>query len=287
LSAPAPTVVIADDHQITRLGVRMALLGDGFDVVGEAEDGQGAVEVVLARAPDVCLLDISMPGGGLEAAATISERAPSTAVVMLTVSDSTEDVLAALRAGAVGYLPKDTRPDRLAAALCGVLKGEAALPRALVGRVLSEFRGLSAPNDPLRVGGVELTGDPQAAAGGQDDTRDRRAAVALADHRPAPHLDGRRKARSRRPRRCPARDRAALGRLEEAFAHGPDGRLDPCPDVELPEDVRDVLLDRVAADRELAADVRIAGAGHDQTQNLALALAERIGRPLPGGLGRL
>lgn len=157
MSAPAPTVVIADDHQITRLGVRMALLGDGFDVVGEAEDGHGAVEVVLARAPDVCLLDISMPGGGLEAAATISERAPSTAVVMLTVSDSTEDVLAALRAGAVGYLPKDTRPDRLAAALCGVLKGEAALPRALVGRVLSEFRGLSAPNDPLRVGGVELT----------------------------------------------------------------------------------------------------------------------------------
>jgi DNA-binding NarL/FixJ family response regulator len=152
-------VVIADDHQITRLGVRMALLGDGFDVVGEAEDSDGAVKAVLTREPDVCLLDISMPGGGLEAARHISERAPETAVVMLTVSDSTEDVLAALRAGAVGYLPKDTRPDRLAAALCGVLKGEAALPRALVGRVLSEFRGLSAPiADPLRVGGVELTG---------------------------------------------------------------------------------------------------------------------------------
>ncbi len=159
MSAPAPTVVIADDHQITRLGVRMALLGDGFDVVGEAEDSDGAVKAVLTREPDVCLLDISMPGGGLEAARHISERAPETAVVMLTVSDSTEDVLAALRAGAVGYLPKDTRPDRLAAALCGVLKGEAALPRALVGRVLSEFRGLSAPiADPLRVGGVELTG---------------------------------------------------------------------------------------------------------------------------------
>jgi DNA-binding NarL/FixJ family response regulator len=158
VSAPAPTVVIADDHQITRLGVRMALLGDGFDVVGEADDSAGAVEAVLSKAPDVCLLDIFMPGGGLEAARAINERAPSTAVVMLTVSDSTDDVLAALRAGAVGYLPKDTRPDRLAAALCGVLKGEAALPRALVGRVLSEFRVLSAPAaDPLRVGGVELT----------------------------------------------------------------------------------------------------------------------------------
>jgi DNA-binding NarL/FixJ family response regulator len=158
MSAPAPTVVIADDHQITRLGVRMALLGDGFDVVGEAEDRDGAINAVLAREPDVCLLDIYMPGGGLEAAQAIADRAPSTAVVMLTVSDSTEDILAALRAGAVGYLPKDTRPDRLAAALCGVLKGEAALPRALVGRVLSEFRGLSAPAaDPLRIGGVELT----------------------------------------------------------------------------------------------------------------------------------
>lgn len=158
MSAPVPTVVIADDHQITRLGVRMALLGDRFDVVGEAEDCDGAVRAVLAKEPDVCLLDIYMPGGGLEAAQAITERAPSTAVVMLTVSDSTEDVLAALRAGAVGYLPKDTRPDRLAAALCGVLKGEAALPRALVGRVLSEFRGLSSPTaDPLRIGGIELT----------------------------------------------------------------------------------------------------------------------------------
>jgi DNA-binding NarL/FixJ family response regulator len=158
MSGPAPTVVIADDHQITRLGVRMALLGDGFDVVGEAEDGPGALRTVLAKEPDVCLLDIRMPGCGLEAAQAISEQVPATAVVMLTVSDSTEDILAALRAGAVGYLPKDTRPDRLAAALCGVLKGEAALPRTLVGRVLSEFRGLGAPTiDPVRVGSVELT----------------------------------------------------------------------------------------------------------------------------------
>ena len=158
MSGAAPTVVIADDHQITRLGVRMALLGDGFDVVGEAEDSAGALSTVLAKEPDVCLLDIYMPGGGLEAAQAISDQAPATAVVMLTVSDSTEDILAALRAGAVGYLPKDTRPDRLAAALCGVLKGEAALPRTLVGRVLSEFRGLSTPTaDPVRVGGVELT----------------------------------------------------------------------------------------------------------------------------------
>jgi DNA-binding NarL/FixJ family response regulator len=158
VSDALPTVVVADDHQITRLGVRMALVSGGFDVVGEAADRDGAVSGVLAKRPDVCLLDIYMPGSGLAAAKTIAAEAPETSIVMLTVSDSTEDVLAALRAGAVGYLPKDTRPDRLAAALCGVLKGEAALPRALVGRVLSEFRGLTAAaDDPLRVGEIELT----------------------------------------------------------------------------------------------------------------------------------
>jgi len=74
------------------------------------------------------------------------------------VSTSTDDVLASLRAGAVGYLPKDTSPERLPAALCGVLKGEAALPRTLVGMVLNEFRDYTeAVADPVRVGEVQLT----------------------------------------------------------------------------------------------------------------------------------
>ena len=77
---------------------------------------------------------------------------------MLSASHGTDDVLAALRAGAVGYLPKDTRPDRLPDALRGVLKGEAALPRALVGAVLQELRGFTAPpEEPIRVGAVELS----------------------------------------------------------------------------------------------------------------------------------
>jgi len=156
--SPAPTIVIADDHQITRLGVRAALINGGFDVVGEAEDRDGAVREVLRSRPCVCLLDVCMPGSGLEAALAISLQAPETAIVMLTVSVRTTDVVAALRAGAVGYLPKDTRPDRLPAALCGVLKGEAALPRTLVGRVLSEFRELTVPvQDRVRVGEIELT----------------------------------------------------------------------------------------------------------------------------------
>jgi DNA-binding NarL/FixJ family response regulator len=154
----APTIAIADDHPAIRLGVRMALMRGGFDVVAEAADCEGAVSAVLRERPDVCLLDIRMPGGGIEAARRLAEAGSSALVVMLTVSDSTDDVLAALRAGAVGYLPKDTSPDRLPAAICGVLKGEAALPRALVGVVLHKYRDYTAATaDPVRVGEVELT----------------------------------------------------------------------------------------------------------------------------------
>lgn len=153
-----PTVVLADDHPVIRLGVRMALMRGGFEVLAEAADRDDAVEAVLREQPDVCLLDINMPGGGIEAAAILAKAAPATAVVMLTVSESPDDLLSALRSGAKGYLPKDTSPDRLPAALYGVLKGEAALPRTLVGRVLHEFRRLPAPTEsPVEVDGVELT----------------------------------------------------------------------------------------------------------------------------------
>jgi DNA-binding NarL/FixJ family response regulator len=153
-----PTVVLADDHPVIRLGVRMALMRGGFQVCAEAADRDGAVEAVLRERPDICLLDVYMPGGGIETAEILSRAAPATAIVMLTVSASPDDMLAALRSGAKGYLAKDTSPERLPAALCGVLKGEAALPRTLVGRVLHEFRHLPAPEAVLvRVDGVELT----------------------------------------------------------------------------------------------------------------------------------
>jgi DNA-binding NarL/FixJ family response regulator len=132
-------VLIADDHPPTRAGVRTALELAGFRVCAEVGSGAAALEAAVAHQPDVCLLDIHMPGSGLVAAAAIVEAVPSTAVVMLTVSRDDKDLFQALRAGAVGYLLKDTDPDRLPAALEGVLAGEAAMPRALVARVIEEF----------------------------------------------------------------------------------------------------------------------------------------------------
>jgi DNA-binding NarL/FixJ family response regulator len=133
-------VLVADDHPPTRAGVRAALSGGDFEVCAEAGDGPTAVEAALREKPDVCLMDIHMPGNGIEATEEIVRRLPDTAVVMLTVSRSDSDLFDALRVGARGYLLKDTDPERLPHALKGVLEGEAALPRRLVALVIEEFR---------------------------------------------------------------------------------------------------------------------------------------------------
>lgn len=133
-------MLIADDHALARAGVRQALLDAGFDVVAEVGDGAAALEAAVRERPELCLLDVHMPGSGIRAATEILDRLPDTAVVMLTVSRNDEDLFDALRAGAAGYLLKDTDPDRLPHALRGVLAGEAAVPRELMSRVIDEFR---------------------------------------------------------------------------------------------------------------------------------------------------
>ncbi len=132
-------VVVADDHLPTRAGVRAALETDGCEVVADVGDAAKAVAAALEHLPDVCVLDIHMPGGGIGAARQITSRLPGTAVVMFTASRDDDDLFEALRAGARGYLLKDTDPSRLGAALRGVLSGEAALPPALVLKVMAEF----------------------------------------------------------------------------------------------------------------------------------------------------
>ena len=136
-------VLVADDHAPTRAGVRASLGEEGFEVVGEASNARSAIKLAVELQPDVCLLDVHMPGGGIAAADEISRALPHCAVVMLTYSREDDDLFDSLRAGARGYLLKDMDPDRIGPALHGVLAGEAALPRSLVSRVLEEFQGRS------------------------------------------------------------------------------------------------------------------------------------------------
>jgi DNA-binding NarL/FixJ family response regulator len=135
------SVLIADDHAPTRGDIRSILEEDGrFSVLWEAGDAAAAVAAAVEGQPQVCLLDVRMPGGGVAAAWEISARLPDTKIVMLTVSSDDKDLFAALRAGASGYLLKDIAPDRLADALEAVLSGESALPGSLVAKLVAEFR---------------------------------------------------------------------------------------------------------------------------------------------------
>jgi DNA-binding NarL/FixJ family response regulator len=135
-------VLIADDHPPTRDDVRRAIEGDErLDVCASAADAAEAVQAALRERPDICLLDIRMPGSGLAAAWEIKARLPQAKIVMLTVSDEDNDLFAALRAGADGYLLKTMNLRRLPDALAGVCSGEAAIQRTLVARVLERFHG--------------------------------------------------------------------------------------------------------------------------------------------------
>jgi len=134
-------VLIADDHPPTRADMRVAVEQDPrFVVCAEVSDGAAAVEAALRERPDICLLDIRMPGSGIAATREITTRLPATRVVMITVSLDDEDLFNALRAGAMGYLLKDIDPRRLPHALSDVLAGRAAIPRPLVSRLVAEFR---------------------------------------------------------------------------------------------------------------------------------------------------
>jgi len=134
-------VLVADDHAPTRADIRSILEDDGrFDVRWEVANAAAAVAAAIEGVPQVCLLDVNMPGGGVAAAWEISARLPETKIVMLTVSRDDTDLFAALRAGAVGYLLKDIEPERLPDALASVFAGESALPGSLVARLVSEFR---------------------------------------------------------------------------------------------------------------------------------------------------
>ena len=133
-------VVMADDHARIRARIRTALESEGCEVCAEGASAEEAVALVVEHLPDVALLDIHMPGSGIQAAREITRVAPQVAVVMLTQSAEEDDLFDSMRAGAQGYLLKDTDPARVADALRGVLAGEAAMSPRLVARIMDEFR---------------------------------------------------------------------------------------------------------------------------------------------------
>lgn len=134
------SVLLADDHPVFRSGVRVALERDGLQVCAEASNAQQAVEAALRERPDVCLLDVRMPGNGIRAAEQITRELEETTVVMLTVSGDPEELLDALRAGAAGYLLKDTDPTRLPELLRATARGATPVSPRLVGVLVDEFR---------------------------------------------------------------------------------------------------------------------------------------------------
>jgi two-component system nitrate/nitrite response regulator NarL len=134
------TVVLADDHLPTRVGIKSAIEPHGLRVVAEAGSAADALSAALAQRPDVCVLAVRLPGSGIEAARLIKQSLPETKVVMLSASAHDEELFAALRAGADGYLLMTTTASRLPHVIRGVVSGEAALPRELTARLIREFR---------------------------------------------------------------------------------------------------------------------------------------------------
>lgn len=136
-----PTVLLVDDHRMFRTGVR-AEIGQQVDVVGEAEDVDGAVSMIVQAQPDVVLLDVHLPGGnGPEVIRRVGDRAPKTRYLALSVSDAADDVIATIRAGARGYVTKSISGPELVDAVAQVAEGDAVFSPRLAGFVLDAFAG--------------------------------------------------------------------------------------------------------------------------------------------------
>ena len=151
----ADSVLIVDDHPLTREALGALLAQHGFSVVGQASDGEEAIGLARRLQPKLVLLDLSMPGlPGLEALPRLRDAAPGCEVVVLTASGTEENLLAAIRGGAAGYLLKSEPPGRIAEFLRGVAQGEAALSGEIARRLLDEVRN----------GGGRRSGVPDAIA---------------------------------------------------------------------------------------------------------------------------
>jgi len=157
-------VLLVDDQHIVRQGLATILkYSPGIEVAGEASDGQEAIALAQETRPDVVLMDLKMPRmGGIPATRQICQEMPTTHVIILTTYDSDDLVFEGIKAGARGYLLKDTSSERLVDAIQGVVRGESQIDPTVAGKVLAEFRRLAkepSPALPSRVGGDAMLGE--------------------------------------------------------------------------------------------------------------------------------
>jgi DNA-binding NarL/FixJ family response regulator len=149
-------VLLVDDHLLFREGLCSLLSAQpDIEVVGQAGDGLEALVMARELRPDLVLMDVTMPGmGGLEAMERIFEILPDCKIVMLTVHDDQERLFEAIKGGAVGYVLKNTAAGTLIPMLRGAMRGEAAISRAMAGRIFQEFARM-ANRSPLPLAETE------------------------------------------------------------------------------------------------------------------------------------
>lgn len=153
------SVLIVDDAELFREGLKAAFTQEGFEVVGVAAEAMTGIDMAREHEPDLVMLDLLMPGmSGLEIVGTIIKVSPRSRVVLLTASESAEDLLDAVKAGASGYVTKDTPMPRLVSAMHDVLDGGAAISPAMGGKLFSALRDLLRHNGVTSGGRTDLTG---------------------------------------------------------------------------------------------------------------------------------
>src|SRR3954447_15897706 len=217
--------MVVDDHPMWRDAVERDLADAGLEVVAVAANGREALARFPAARPDVVVLDLQIPPpDGVEVTRSIAEQAPGARVLILSASGEHADVLAAVKAGATGYLVKSASREELLAAVRRVSQGDPVFTPGLAGLVLGEFQRRSeAARDPAGAGGAPPPGGAEAARGGDGGAAhgrqghvvppDRRAPRALAPHGAEPRAEHPAQAADAQPRRAdPLRHRAGAGR---------------------------------------------------------------------------
>ena len=141
-------VAVVDDHELFREGVITMLSRDaGIEVIGEGATAQDALQIAAENSPDVMLLDLTMPGGGIEATRLLAERHPNTKVLILTVSEAATDVVTLFKLGVAGYILKGIRKSELVNAVHSAHRGEAVISPALAARIMTTL-ATKPPTEP-------------------------------------------------------------------------------------------------------------------------------------------